>query len=350
HSCKNCGRIFCSSCTSQSAVIPHQGASKHKVCFKCFKLLTSHYSSPNIEQQSKENDLNKVAEPRILSYRSLPNQTVKNIPVVSHKTLDPDEHIRQRLQQLKEDPKDTTKVSDEDIGKRFEDLSGRKPISSQKTNINAIVPKKTEQEEISDLLNQVTDECRLDDAMNATSDSSKNDGESLEADGDAAKTEEVQALIMKTMEDCKNEQSTEKEIEERLAKLKGLDPSVYRNPVPQDIDSDDEEAYNRRYLQNVLGEAFLDDKMKAMGYDFPGKKEQPNKGQQHKSKGKSRDIVDACPKNKPGSIFSKDYEPESDDDELPWCCICNANAVLLCHGCDDDLYCKRCFRLVSPHA
>jgi len=33
------------------------------------------------------------------------------------------------------------------------------------TQINAFVPKKTEQEQISDLLNQVTDECRLDDAL-----------------------------------------------------------------------------------------------------------------------------------------------------------------------------------------
>lgn len=59
-----------------------------------------------------------------------------------------------------------------------------------------------------------------------------------------------------------------------------------------------------------------------------------------------KDIVDAAPSNKFSSIFSKEYEADSDDDELPWCCICNANAVLRCHGCDDDLYCKRCFRLV----
>ena len=58
----------------------------------------------------------------------------------------------------------------------------------------------------------------------------------------------------------------------------------------------------------------------------------------------STDVKPSGAATKLSSIFSKDYEADSDDDELPWCCICNGNAVLRCHGCDDDLYCRRCYK------
>ncbi|KAF6778846.1 hypothetical protein AHF37_01770 [Paragonimus kellicotti] len=35
---------------------------------------------------------------------------------------------------------------------------------------------------------------------------------------------------------------------------------------------------------------------------------------------------------------------QHNEDELPWCCICNRNAQLRCVDCDGDLFCQSCYR------
>ncbi|KAL7750534.1 hypothetical protein RI367_003870 [Sorochytrium milnesiophthora] len=41
----------------------------------------------------------------------------------------------------------------------------------------------------------------------------------------------------------------------------------------------------------------------------------------------------------------KALEPQDMEDETDkWCCICNEDGAYVCTGCDDDVYCRRCWK------
>ena len=38
------------------------------------------------------------------------------------------------------------------------------------------------------------------------------------------------------------------------------------------------------------------------------------------------------------------YKKRQDSDQDEWCCLCNNDASIKCIDCEDDLYCKRCYK------
>lgn len=87
--------------------------------------------------------------------------------------------------------------------------------------------------------------------------------------------------------------------------------------LPDSDEDEDEETAIRRVMQQITEEAALDE---ASGFNIPEEPAPASQAQPHKAK------------------------TEAEEEELPWCCICNEDATLRCAGCDGDLYCARCFR------
>lgn len=153
--------------------------------------------------------------------------------------------------------------------------------------------------------------------------------------------EEKNRLLAEAAAELREENTRQEkilEVAKRLAVLRGQDPEEVTLETYKFPDSDeelDEEEAIQRVLKQLTEEAALDE---ACGFNIlPDQTTQPGFSQQNLHK-----------KTKQGSqtptAVALAEADDSDEHELPWCCICNEDATLQCHGCSGDLYCQRCFR------
>lgn len=172
---------------------------------------------------------------------------------------------------------------DDDIAKRLAALKGLEVLNSSQERQQPKPDTRTKTEKIADLMDEATNFLNI----QAPSTSAHAHGEDTES------------------------------IEKRLADLRGVEykPNNAQNFPEQE--SPDDERDTDRIIQQCLDEAKLDDLMNELEVDPSNPKF-----------GKISNESDAKPK---------------DMDELPFCEICNEDAVLRCMECE-NLFCRRCFR------
>ncbi|XP_030071362.1 abscission/NoCut checkpoint regulator isoform X2 [Microcaecilia unicolor] len=268
--------------------------------------------------------------------------------------------MESRLAALKNDPVKHV-PSTQEMEDRLAVLQGRSPPSKMPAPVHQPLDSRAQAEKVDDLLTQLTEEVAIDENYNpgapsevvsphSLNDLSRgnegSDWKSCAADLDPKRLEEEKNKLLAEAAIELREENTRQEkileVAKRLAVLQGKDPNTVTlkdYTLPDSDEELDEEAI-QRVLQQLSEEAALDE-ASVLNIPLDETSSAAPSEQNRSRKVKFKVPVPAVVARRPAEVTEA---PNSDEEELPWCCICNENASLRCHDCDDDLYCQRCFR------
>ncbi|NXS21138.1 ANCHR regulator, partial [Mystacornis crossleyi] len=357
--CKNCGRSFCSGCRSFSAVVPRCGNTQQKVCKQCHGKLTGDGSQSSSAKWSPPENYKK----RVAAFEAKQNQLKDHQKAAAkppgqagsrYQGLSKEDRaIAERLERLREERKPKSIPTQAEIEARLAALKedGRGPVPSTQEMEDRLAvlqgrdppqaPRPAHQppdtrslvQQTDDLLTQLSEEVAIDERYRprvqpqAVSSQSLNDlnRESEDcvcpANLDPKQLEEEKNKLLAEAAAELREENTRQEkilqVAKRLAALKGEDPEKVTLETYKLPDSDEEVAEEeaiRRVLKQLTEEAALDE---ASGFNIPpDQTTQPGPSQQNLSK-------KAKQKGHTPNTTALARADDSDEDELPWCCICN---------------------------
>ena len=205
-------------------------------------------------------------------------------PILEPVPIKPTDDVADRLKALKaQDEVELT--SDQSIEQRLAKLKGVE--HKEYSNQNLLFGKETRsaEEQVRDLLKQFVAEKSIDEDANSTDPNMS--------------------------EDAGN---TTEDIEKRLAVLRGIpyDPNALKKRMDEGRPEETEAEETARIMKQYLEEAKLDDLVL-----------DPDE----------QELIEGIPQ-----------APTKDTEELPFCEICNEDAIWRCVGCDGNLFCKACFK------
>ncbi|XP_048394288.1 abscission/NoCut checkpoint regulator isoform X2 [Stegostoma tigrinum] len=367
--CKNCGHAYCSSCLTYSTLVPRCGSTQQKVCRQCYGILTrsgkqdnaAKWSPPEnykkrvaaFEAKQKEQTADNKAGSQAPSMkflglskedRAIAERLEKLKEGTKLKSVASQQEIELRLAALKKDPLQPIPSTAEIEGKLAQ-LKGQPPPPKAPRPSYQTPDTRTQMEQANDLFKQISEEAAIDqkyspglkvfvlDIDSAMNDLNKGiDPRNFNVANDNSKLfDEKSNLLDQATAELKQDNLHREQVSKisrRLATLKGDDPSAVDDWPYAELDSDEEneELLTQKILKQINEEIALDE---ASGYNIP--LERPKPAQPMLAGKKSPPTVPIA-------------EGTDSDEELPWCCICNSDAVVRCRDCDGDLYCQRCFR------
>ena len=191
--------------------------------------------------------------------------------------------------------------------------------------------------------------------------------------------EEIEDRLRRLRSDATPTSDTDqKAIEERLARLKGIDPNVYSAPpitVYQHQKHKTDQQKTDDLMKQLSEELTIDDSSRISfastrrsstdeeierrlarlrGQQLIDRKTDINIDSDLDEETEQNDLIDRLlAESKLPSIPSDVNQLDANEDNvemvsdsLPWCHICNEDAIVKCIDCMGDLYCKQCFRWV----
>jgi len=340
HGCPNCGFSFCSSCLKHSITIKdNKGNKQVKVCLTCYT------KEQNKDKATKLMEAPPEALQKRLAKQPLPLSLTQKEQKSGRKgVLGPeDQKIAERLSALHRERQEMANMpSEEEVRDRLDRLKGVKSRTDNTAHYNP-PDERSSSQKADDLFTALSAEVELDTKMpvltpeqeiaarlaklrgepvplpveNTRDKNTDVDPVAFLSSDDATNLDNMSmdevAKLMETVDkDVQLEASAaltelkkDKAIQEQLERLR-VRPSK-RDSKPERLSRSESSCSESedRVLAQILAEVRLEDRLSPLAPEFP---------------------------------------PMTPPEELPWCVICNADAVLRCGGCEGDLYCRGCYK------
>ncbi|KAM7350012.1 abscission/NoCut checkpoint regulator [Cochliomyia hominivorax] len=315
YGCPNCGYSYCAKCLKRPVAVPRHNNKVLNVCLICYDKLSKIKETEKVidvealpgtivtkanrgivNEEIVQKDINallevepsaalvgEVLEP--ISPAKMTNSTHSS-GENSDITENLDSAILQRLKNLKaSDP--SSFPSDDEIRARLSKLNGMPQKDYSKKDLLLNTDQRTDQEKMNDLLAQFMGEAQLDKRIETERKDTLSDIERrLKAlrDDPVTTTSGANAIVGATSPDTN---------------------------TPSDNELDDETLL-KGIMEKYLAEARLPEAPSSLETELAASVPPPPAG--------------------------------VETEELPWCNICNEDAVFRCKGCDGELFCAQCYR------